>query len=549
MKKILTVIISLFVFMLTANEKPLLRAGLTTDTHVTPNPKSVDRLRAALKLFKEQQVDVVINMGDVADKFHPEAYRHYRNAVKEIYPQGIKELFAYANHDLNPGMPGLPKPLTYEMVKKELEITHEPLDVIELNGVVFVTMPQKIDSNVTYERHLTAAAEKYPGKPLFVLDHHPPHNTSYNTLVWGREGKGEILKKFPQVICLVGHVHNDIRNELCIWQKEYTVVDVGCISGWGGDLEGTVPFGKSTAGVLIMEVYKDKVLFHRWDCQSGKVVAEPWCVPLPHDPADPPYLFEKRKKASVAPEFPEKSRIRAFFNPKKFKQVNLRFSAAVPQNNVFKYEIFVKDKASGAIINRQEIFGDFYRNEAVKNTGHIISSGYFEPGREYILEVVPFNFFGKRGKPLRTTFPAPEREPWKTVFECRDPMKSLKFKTGLADGEELKKKDGFYIHDVEEARLIFPDNVWEGKRGTRFRFTIDMYTRQGNFEKWTLVLRNPDPVVNAKPRLYTQNGDIGVRRYVIEFTKGADAYNYYFLVREGEPGEIRFDYVKIEKFE
>ena len=126
-------------------------------------------------------------------------------------------------------------------------------------------------------------------------------------------------------------------------------------------------------------------------------------------------------------------------------------------------------------------------------------------------------------------------------------MKTLKFKTGLADGEELEVKNGFYLHNVEEARLIFPDNVWEGKRGTRFRFTIDMYTRQGDLEKWTLVLRNPVPMVNAKPRLYTQNGDIGVRRYVIEFTKAAAAYNYYFLVREGDIGEIRFDYVNIEK--
>ena len=97
--------------MVNAAEKPLLRAGIITDTHVTPNPKSVDKLRAALTLFKEQNVDVVINLGDVADKFHPEAYKHYRNTVKEVYPEGVKAVFAYANHDLNPGLPGLPKPL------------------------------------------------------------------------------------------------------------------------------------------------------------------------------------------------------------------------------------------------------------------------------------------------------------------------------------------------------------------------------------------------------------------------------------------------------
>ena len=549
MKKFIIIFLSMVSIMINAAEKPLLRAGITTDTHVTPNPKSVNRLRAALTLFKEKNVDVVINLGDVADKFHPEAYKHYRNTVKEVYPEGIKEIFAYANHDLNPGLPGLPKPLTYEMVKKELEITHEPVDLLVLNGVVFVIFPESMHDLKAYEEHLAAAAEKYPGQPLFVIDHRPPHNTSYNTLVWCKLGKGEILKKFPQVISISGHVHNEVRNELCIWQKEYTVVDAGCISGWGGDLEGVIPFGKSTAGVLIMEVYKDKVLFHRMDCQTKAVVAEPWCVPLPHDPENPPLAFEKRKAASVAPEFPERARAKAFCKTENFKSVDLFFTAAQPQKDVFKYEIFIKNKKSGKIINRQEIFGDFYRNERVRAAKHNISAGYFESGKEYIFEVFPVGFFGKKGKMLQTEFKAPQKAKSTIVFECRDPMKSLKFMSELEGGSEMPVKNGFYQHNIEEARLIFPDGVWEGKKGTKFRFTIDMHTRQGDLEKWTLVLRNPNPVANAKARLYTQNGDIGVRRYVIEFTKAAKDYNYYFLIREGEPGEVRFDYVKIERLD
>ena len=550
MKNFTLILLTLFCSgILYGAEKPILRAGLTTDTHVTPDPRSANKLRAALRLFKQQNVDVVINLGDVADKFHPEAYRHYRNAVRTVYPQGIKELFAYANHDLNQAIPGMPKP-TWAMVKKALEITHEPMDIQVINGIPFVIFPQSIDNDMaTYEKHLTAAAKKFPGKPLFVLDHRPPQNTTFNTMVWGGAGKGDILKRFPQVINLSGHVHNDIRNELCIWQGEYTSVDTGCISGWAGELEGTIPFGKSASGVLIMDVFKDKVVFHRLDCLSGKIAAEPWLVPLPHDPKNPPLAFETRKKASVAPEFPANSRIKTFFHSEKFDRLHLRFNAAQPQNNVFKYEIFLKDKNSGKVINRMEIFGDFYRDEKVKSSGHVISAGYFDTGKDYTIEVVPFNFFGKRGKALCTSFKAPEKLKWTTVFECRDPMKELKFKTGLEDGTELEIKDGYYLHNVEDARLLFPDNVWNGKKGTRFRFTIDMHTIQGAVEKWTLVLRNPRPVVNARARLYTRNGDTGSRRYVIEFVKAGDAYNYYFLIREGAPGKIRFDYVKIEKLD
>ena len=41
----------------------------------------------------------------------------------------------------------------------------------------------------------------------------------------------------------------------------------------------------------------------------------------------------------------------------------------------------------------------------------------------------------------------------------------------------------------------------------------------------------------------------GVRRYVIEFVKPKTDDSYYFLIREGSMGEIRFDYVKIERLD
>ena len=550
MKKILFSVVLSGSLLLSGAEKPLLRAGMITDTHVKPDVKSVEKLRAALELFKREKVDVVINLGDVADKFHPEAYRNYRNTVKAVYPNGIREIFAYAGHDRVSGVPGLASPVPYSKVKTELEITHDPLDIVVVNGIPFVTFPQDLQPLEDFEKHLTMAAKKFPGQPLFVVDHRPPYNTTFNSLVWALPGKERILAKFPQVIHLCGHVHNDIRNELCIWQGSFTAVDTGCISGWAGDLEGTIPFGKSSAGVLVMDVFKDKVKFNRWDAQTGKIAAEPWQFPLPHDPQNPPLAFEKRKQLSTAPEFPADSRIITVFNPKNFNDLQVRFHVAQPQKDVFKYEIFIRDKESGKIINRQEIFGDFYRNHPVKSTRHTINAGYFESGREYIIQVVPFNFFGKRGKTqLETSFKAPVKAKWTTVFECNDPMETLKFKEGLDGGAELKKRNGFYIHDVEEARLIFPDNVWTGKAGTRFRFTIDMHTRQSGIEKWTVLLRNPNPVLNANARLYTQSGDLGVRRYVIEFTKKEDNLNYYFLVREGAPGEIRFEQVKIERLD
>ena len=547
MKKSALLLALLMLFQLGAGEKPLLRAGVMTDTHVTPDPQSANLLRAALELFKSREVDLVINLGDVADKHFPKAYQHSRNTVKAVYPNGIKEIFAFANHDLLPVKKNR-KRHSFDEVKAALEITHEPLDLVEVKGFPFVIFPQDIVQVDQYEKHLAAAAAKYPGKPLFIVDHTPERHTVFTTNFNGSNEDGNVIKKFPQAIKLCGHTHNDIRNELCFWQGEYNVVNAGCLQTWRGKLKGTVPTSKVSCGVLIMDVFKDRIVIHRMDCLSGKKVAEPWIIPQPHNPKNPPFSFEKRLAASTAPEFPAESKLEAAADSKDFFEVKLNFNAALPQKSVYKYEITIKDKATGKAINQQEIFGDFFHERPVKSCNCSINAGYFDTGKEYILEVAPLNFFGKRGKPLQTLFKAPPQKKWTTVFESRDPMKELKFKSGLAAGKVMPRKGDFYFHEKGNARLIFPAGVWKGKKGTRFRFTIDMHTIQSS-GNWTLVLRNPEPLRNANNRIDSHGGDSGLCRYVIDFTKKRDSFDYYFLIREGASGLVKFNYVKIERMD
>ena len=53
----------------------------------------------------------------------------------------------------------------------------------------------------------------------------------------------------------------------------------------------------------------------------------------------------------------------------------------------------------------------------------------------------------------------------------------------------------------------------------------------------------------ANLRIATAGGDSGMQRYIIEFNKARKEYNYYFLIREGKKGKIKFDYVKIERID
>ena len=134
------------------------------------------------------------------------------------------------------------------------------------------------------------------------------------------------------------------------------------------------------------------------------------------------------------------------------------------------------------------------------------------------------------------------------VWKSDNPMEDCPFLTGLKDGERLKKlEDGFYEHSKHQARLVFPKGVWDGPAGTKFRFTVDLRMVQPGGGQWTLVLRNPTPLKNANPRIATPKGNSGLQRYVIEFEKPKAEFDYYFLVREGTPGKIRFEYVSIER--
>ena len=74
-----------------------------------------------------------------------------------------------------------------------------------------------------------------------------------------------------------------------------------------------------------------------------------------------------------------------------------------------------------------------------------------------------------------------------------------------------------------------------------------MQMKQSGERTWTVVLRNPVPLENANARIATPSGNSGVQRYVIEFAKRKDFHKFYLLIREGAPGEIRFNYVKIER--
>lgn len=552
MKRIFLFIMTVAISSLTA--QPILKVGIISDTHVKKRVSSCNILKEALELFKSHQVDMIVNTGDIADVYQEQAYINYRDTVKKVYTAKDKkprEVFVYAWHDrVRRERDGHEK--VYEDLRKLLELEHEMYDIFKIKGYTFLLFPQQVDFK-RYEQTIAETIKANPGKPVFVFDHIPPFNTVYNSMTWGDRNRRNILDKYPQVVHISGHVHGTLTNELNIWQGNFTEVNAGSLYPWAGALIGNAPAGMTSDMAMIMEIYPEKLVFRRFFSMNKKEYQpdSPWIVPLPFDKNTAPYNFERRKAQSVAPEFAADAKIEV---KNLEKGVKISFPQALHKDGVFNYKVLLSMKKNGkwGQITRKDIMGNFMhegRKRTAKGTVDL-SYGYFENGKSYRINVVPVNFFGKEGKAISAEFVMQSKPSATVVYETSNPMKDCPYFSGIEGGKQMKlDKDGFYINDSFNTRLIFPDNVWDGRKGTKFRFTVDMHMKQSDLRGWTLVLRNPTPLVNANSRIQTPPGDSGVFRFVIEFVKKSDAYKYYLLVREGENGKIRFDKVKIERID
>ena len=559
-----------FAARLWAAEPPLLKIGVMTDTHVGPTKESCSRARLAYELFRDTGVDLIVNDGDVADHHYPTGYVAYREMVEETFA-GVKaadrpqELFVYATHDAfhykNHPREEARKdaPEAFADMQKLIKSPNGPYAEGEIKGYPYVVIPQfsgregKVDWG-RFDRMLSAAVQSHPGKPVFVFAHVPPEGTTRHGS--GSAEKRAVLDRYPQAVNISGHIHGSLRDERAIWQGAFTSVSAGCLQNWGSVLTGAAATRMQNYGALLIEVYAERIVFRRFDVRDRKEYAAdaPWSIPWPFDPATAPYRSEIRSASVAVPQFAPSAKIKVKPDGEPFKSLAVSFPCAAGLARPFAYrvELSRRDAAgSWTPFARRDLFGDFWQRESERPNvvSQTFGAAYFEEGREYRVTVAPRNSWGREGMILETVFTAgkPVRD-GTLVWESSDPMKDCPFLEGLAGKEAYVAKDGFFtLERNAQARLALPRDAWKAPKGTRFRFTVDMHTIQGDAPCWDIVLRNRKPVSNAVQRIGTPPGDSGVQRYVIEFAKPDAAYSYSLLVRHGAGGRIRFEHVKIER--
>lgn len=531
-----------------AAEKPVWTAGIMTDTHVQTRRKDASLVRKACELFARRKVDLVVNCGDICETYDPRGYAAIRKVYDEVFA-GLRpqEIWVYAYHEW---VRRLKEPHDTVMadVQKHLKAKNGPYASMTLRGYPIVVVPQITWETAKVEEMISAAEKAHPDPriPVFVFDHEAGWNTNDATITWGTYDRLELYSRHPRVILVSGHAHSSLRSELNCWLGGYASINAGCLDKWRGDAAAATYVGKPEYGVLIMEVYRSRVVFRRFDVRDGSEYSPdaPWTVALPYKHSEDPFARLRNDGGAGIPQFPGGAALSVGFDGDPAGKVMLKFPAASVDKD-YLYRIDISDD-KGVRLGCREEYGQFYLGDAEKSSVITLAvpAGYFEPGKRYGLSVTPCDCLRRSGRPISAEFVMRGRT-GETVWDCADPMTACRFLSGRTGSSPVPLKDGYYGMSVRDNRLVLPENIWDGAKGTRFRLTVDLEMKSSRV--WAFVLCNAEKYRPVNPRIYSPREKKFRQRVVIEFAKPTDGFRGVFVVKEGGRGEVRFLRVRLER--
>ncbi len=556
-------------------EKPLFRFGTMTDTHIGETVESCGRVKLAFQLFRSKGCDLIINTGDIADHYYPSGYAAYRQVFDEAYEGAAdrpRQIFVYAGHD-SIGYKGTQKwteantialsAEAFDEVQKHLHAENGHTCTIKYKGYSFVVFPQYIGHKGfigwdEYEKRIADAVADSPGKPVFVLDHIPAGG------VWGGKPntpRTEILSKFPQVVYFCGHLHGSVRSDLLLWQGKFTAVHSGCLQNWGAWLVG-VSERRNAYGVLTVDVHPDRLDIRRWDVRDGSEILpdKPWVVPLPFVEDKAPWRKSVRKAEYAVPQFPSGATVKASAQGKKFKGFDVTIPSAGPKAHKYRLVAFRKDSSGEwKQFTWREVLGDWWLppKERKAEVTALFDALYFTPGDTVCFSAAPVNPYGVAGAETAKSdaIVVPDGgDRGQMLLESADPAAEFGIfpikAVGKANRRFKPDADGWYGPFGGEVMIALPPKLFAGKKGTRFRLTLDMESDQPEgAPRWQLRLMEPGGAGRGSEACVTPHGKSGPMRYVIAMTKGmrggrmgnAETYGIAFLhVSKGrvKPGRL-----------
>jgi Icc-related predicted phosphoesterase len=395
-------------------QKPLLKVGIFSDIQALPsrNDWGMYNFTKALQIYKEKEIDLLVNAGDLAEGGDPETYALYWQLIAEAFPGNMPEHIACeGNHDCNGKAPfkeNFAKVCT--CLRREC-INPEHRVIGGYDFITFATFDRihyAEEELPALEKALQKASERDPEKPIFVITHFPPSETVSGSFSSGSEGLKKVFQKFPQVVSLSGHTHYPLKDERTIWQGDFTAVETstlayGCMTEEKcfNTVNGILPFAREVTECLYLEIFEDRMEFHRYNTTDKKELGPVWNMPLPFVPEKASFTAARAEKRQ-APEFGEEAVMLLRYD---YGFAYIIFDRCTKGDFAHFYDVafslYDEEKKLWEEWNVYRYASDFYRFECNQQDKlYFKLPETLKEGRLCKFRIYGVESFGKRGKPL-----------------------------------------------------------------------------------------------------------------------------------------------------
>jgi predicted MPP superfamily phosphohydrolase len=296
-------------------------------------------------------------------------------------------------------------------------------------------------------RHIEDAVAEDPNKPVFLISHHPFHNTVAKSIGTGNEGQyaglntnaldseyeffEELSEKFPQLIHFSGHTHVPMANPHSINQDGFTQVQTATFGNcfWmkdegyveGGDEDHPLD-GRDASQCELVEIDRatNVVTIYRLDFREGAVIGEPWVIDPSTGAEGFQYTPEGTREAAGQPIVEEGCSVTVpeetlYARSARFELTADKVHAdtdALPNDVIISYRIVVrKGDQLGDVVYESKFMTDYYRAAQNRETAfnRPLFGARLKPATDYLLTAYAVSAYDKQAKIGEVSFTTPER--------------------------------------------------------------------------------------------------------------------------------------------
>ena len=396
------------------------RFAVISDVHIQDTAYTLDM---ALEAFDEiGGCNALLMLGDIVyqDGFEPEGEKFdiVMNKLKENIGN-IPLVYTIGNHEF--------PILTFrENIAKSISLFEKKTGQTVkyhtvISGYHFITDISVTEPDIEWiEGIIEEAVKEDKNKPVFLMRHDGYRNMLLHTKESEREWSlklQSILRRYTQVVALIGHVHITAHSPDVVAQDGFTVVQVPCL-GEIGYIQGDGFFAEffipGSHQAMMIEIEDNTVYIYKLNLEDKEYIGEPFIINIPglvNGTSEYQYT-DKRKTNSNTPYFDgtaaievsniDKNSVRICF-PKAYNKPMNEFTQ---DGFVIAYRVKIFEEDTKDCIFSEIVVSDFYKVNSMEK----ISDKFYKRIRglrafkKYEIEISPISPFRKEGLPIKTSF-------------------------------------------------------------------------------------------------------------------------------------------------